>query len=75
MSKFTKKEISVQEYIMGTAAVECAIELNLNIKDVYTYQQKDKNGKTIEGVWYLVGKEKDENGKPKTIYFRKDFRK
>jgi hypothetical protein len=49
--------------------------MNLSSNDVYIYQQKDKNGKTIEGVWYLVGKEKDENGKPKTIYFRKDFRK
>ena len=73
-SKFTKQELSDQEFIMGTALLECAISLGLNPNDIYLYQQEYKSGNTVEGVWYLVGPEKNEKGIPTNILFKKDFR-
>jgi hypothetical protein len=73
MKNFTYT-LSDQSYIMSTARLECAIALGISSNDIYTSRQKTKSGKIIDGVWYLVGKEKDENGKPKKIYYKKDFR-
>tara|TARA_R110000803_G_scaffold33562_1_gene73419 strand:- start:336 stop:560 length:225 start_codon:yes stop_codon:yes gene_type:complete len=74
MKKFTKQQISDQSFIMGTALLECAKALDLDYNDIYVYQQKYKSGNTVEGVWYLVGPEKNEKGTPTNILFKKDFR-
>ena len=73
-AKFTKQELSDQSYIMGTALLECAISLNISYNDIYIYQQQYKSGNTVQGVWYLVGPEKNEKGIPTNILFKKDFR-
>jgi len=73
-TKFTKQQLSDHWFIMGTASLECSIELDIPLSGVFIYQQKYKSGNTIEGVYYLVGKEVGEDGKPTTVYFRKDFR-
>lgn len=68
MKKFTQQEIKDMYFIMGTAKLECEIALGLKPSEVQIYKQK------TEGVYYLVGKERNEKGTPTNILFKKDFR-
>ncbi len=72
--KFTQQELSDMWYVMETAKLECEMAEGLEPSEVQIYQQKYKSGKIYEGVYYLVGKERNEKGLPTKIYFRKDFR-
>lgn len=67
-TKFTKQQLSDQMFIMGTATLECCIENNLKTDQVKVFKSKN------QGLYYLVGLEKNEKGLPTTIYFKKDFR-
>jgi hypothetical protein len=68
-SKFTKRELNEHWYIMGTALLECSISLDLEVKDLCIYTSK------IQGLYYLVGKDRDPvTDLPTTVYFKKDFR-
>lgn len=73
--KFTEAAKQRMYSTMGTAKLECEIALNLNPQDVNIYQMKNKKGEIVEGVYYLVGSERNEKGLPTTIHFKKDFRK
>tara|TARA_R100001244_G_scaffold55495_1_gene47587 strand:+ start:129 stop:335 length:207 start_codon:yes stop_codon:yes gene_type:complete len=68
MSKFTEQQKSDMYFIMGTAKMECEMQLGLEPSEVEIYQQK------TEGVYYLVGSERNEKGIPTKIHFKKDFR-
>ena len=72
---FTQAEKDRMYYTMGTAKLECEIALNLEPKEVSIFQMKNKKGETVEGVYYLVGSERNEKGLPTKIHFKKDFRK
>ena len=66
--KFTKQQLSDHMFHMGTALLECAIELNLRTDELKVFKSKHV------GVYYLVGLESNEKGLPTTMYFKKDFR-
>ena len=57
---------SDQRFVMGTALLECSIAENISTDTIHYYQGKS-------GAWYIVSNEKDENGKPKKVYFKKIF--
>jgi dihydroxyacetone kinase DhaKLM complex PTS-EIIA-like component DhaM len=72
--KFTEAAKQRMYSTMGTAKMECELALNLSPENVNIFQMKNKKGETIEGVYYLVGKERNEKGLPTQIHFKKDFR-
>ena len=65
MNTKTKLSVSDQQFLMGTALLECAIAENISIDTIHYFLSK----KT--GNWYIVSNEKDENGKPVKVYFKK----
>jgi hypothetical protein len=66
--KFTQQELKDMWFVMGTAKLECEIQLGLAPSEVQIFQQK------TAGVYYLVGSERNEKGLPTKIHFKKDFR-
>jgi hypothetical protein len=73
--KFTQAAKQRMYSTMGTAKMECELALDLNPEDVSIFQMKNKKGETVGGVYYLVGRERNEKGLPTQIHFKKDFRK
>ena len=72
--KFTEAAKQRMYLTMGTAKMECELALDLDPSEVNIFQMKNKKGEIQEGVYYLVGTERNEKGLPTKIHFKKDFR-
>jgi hypothetical protein len=72
--KYTEQQLSDMWFNMETIALECMSAEGLDSSQVTIWQQKNKSGNTIKGLYYLVGNERNEKGLPTKIYFKKDFR-
>ena len=57
---------SDKNYIMHTALLECSLAENIAIDEL-----RIATGKS--GTWYIVSKDKNLNGKPTKVYFKKIF--
>lgn len=61
----TKLSHSDQLYLMNTAFLECSIQENIS-KDTIHIWFSEKTG-----FWYILSNEKNENGKPAKVWFKK----
>jgi hypothetical protein len=61
----TKLSYSDQLFLMNTAIIECSIHENISKDSIYIFFSKKS------GYWYILSKEKNVNGKPLKVWFKK----